>query len=235
MSLPPIRILVAEDDPSMRRLLRRILEAGNYAVAEATDGTSAWNALFSTPAPDLVLLDLALPGRDGLSIVRELRARGGVVPIVVVSSHAEETRKVEALDLGADDYITKPFGAPELLARLRVALRHRLQRDGAPPVFRSGELAVDLVRRIVTLGGAEVKLSPKEYDLLRLLIAHAGRVLTHKAIMRALWDGETDVQYLRFYIRSLRQKLGDAPTNPRYILTEQGVGYRLREGSETRE
>lgn len=232
MSPPPICILVAEDDLAVRRLLRRILEAENYAVVEAVDGTAAWNALSGTPTPDLILLDLALPSRDGLSIVRDVRGRGCAVPIVVVSSHAEEMRKVEALDLGADDYITKPFGAPELLARIRVALRHRLQRDGEPPVFRSGNLGVDLVRRMVTLSGAEVKLSPKEYDLLRLLVAHAGRVLTHKAIMRALWDGETDIQYLRFYIRSLRQKLGDAPTNPRYILTEQGVGYRLREGGE---
>lgn len=232
MSPPPIRILVAEDDLAVRRLLRRILEAENYAVVEAVDGTAAWNAISGAPTPDLMLLDLALPGRDGLSIVRDLRARGSAVPIVVVSSHAEETRKVEALNLGADDYITKPFSAPELLARIRVALRHRLQREGEQPLFRSGDLGVDLVRRMVTLSGAEVKLSPKEYDLLRLLVAHAGRVLTHKAIMRALWDGDTDIQYLRFYIRALRQKLGDAPTNPRYILTEQGVGYRLREGGE---
>jgi two-component system KDP operon response regulator KdpE len=229
VSLPPIRILVAEDDPAVRRLLRRILETEHYTVTEAIDGTATWSALSDTPAPELLVLDLALPGRDGLTIVRDLRAQGSVLPIVVVSSHAEETRKVEALDLGADDYITKPFGAPELLARIRVALRHRLQREGEPPVFRSGDLAVDLVRRMVTVGCAEVKLSPKEYDLLRLLVAHAGKVLTHKAIMRALWDGETDIQYLRFYIRSLRQKLGDAPANPRYILTEQGVGYRLRE------
>jgi two-component system, OmpR family, KDP operon response regulator KdpE len=232
MSLPPIRILVAEDDPAIRRLLCRILETQHYGVTEAIDGNAAWNALSAALPPDLVLLDLSLPGRDGLSIIRDLRARDTALPIVVVSSHADETRKVEALDLGADDYITKPFGAPELLARIRVALRHRLQRDGEPPVFRSGDLVVDLVRRVVTLDGAEVKLSPKEYDLLRLLVVHAGKVLTHKTIMRALWDGETDIQYLRFYIRSLRQKLGEAPANPRYIQTEQGVGYRLRDSVE---
>jgi two-component system, OmpR family, KDP operon response regulator KdpE len=232
MSPPPLRILVAEDDLAVRRLLHRILEAQGYAVSDAADGNSAWAAATADPAPDLVLLDLALPGRDGLSIVRDLRAKGSMLPIVVVSSHAEETNKVEALDLGADDYVTKPFGAPELLARIRTALRHRLQREGEIPLFRTGGLSVDLVRRTVTLAGKEVKLSPKEYDLLRLLAAHAGKVLTHRFIMHALWDGETDVQYLRFYIRSLRQKLGDAPANPRYILTEQGVGYRLRESGD---
>lgn len=232
MTLRPLRVLVAEDDRAVRRFLHRILETQGYSVCDAADGNSAWAAITADQPPDLVLLDLALPGRDGLSVVRELRAVGSTLPVVVVSSHAEEPKKVEALDLGADDYVTKPFGAPELLARIRVALRHRLQREGEPPMFRSGELTVDLVRRVVTLGGTEVKLSPKEYDLLRLLVAHAGKVLTHKFIMRALWDGETDVQYLRFYVRSLRQKLGDAPANPRYILTEQGVGYRLREDGE---
>ena len=233
MTLPPLRVLVAEDDPAIRRLLHRILATQGYAVSDAADGDSAWVALTGAPPVDLVLLDLALPGRDGVTIIRDLRASGSMLPIVVVSSHAEEAKKVEALDLGADDYVTKPFSAPELLARIRVALRHRLQREGEQPLFRTGDLSVDLVRRVVMRGETEVKLSPKEYDLLRLLVAHAGKVLTHRFIMRALWDGETDVQYLRFYIRSLRQKLGDAPANPRYILTEQGVGYRLREAGET--
>jgi two-component system KDP operon response regulator KdpE len=146
----------------------------------------------------------------------------------VLSSRADEPGKVKALDLGADDYVTKPFGMEELLARLRAALRHRLQQQGERPVFRSGDLSVDLVRRIVTVRGQEVKLTPREYDLLRLLVAHAGKVLTHKFILREVWGSESDVQYLRIYIRALRQKIEAEPERPQYILTEQGVGYRLR-------
>ena len=136
------------------------------------------------------------------------------MPIIVLSSRTDEGGKVRALDLGADDYVTKPFGVDELLARMRAALRHRLQQQGERPIFRSGDLSVDLVRRIVTVGGSEVKLSPREYDLLRLLVAHAGKVLTHKFILREVWGGETDVQYLRIYIRSLRQKIEADPERP---------------------
>jgi two-component system KDP operon response regulator KdpE len=150
------------------------------------------------------------------------------VPIVVLSSRNDEIGKVKALDLGADDYVTKPFGIDELLARVRAALRHRLQQEGERPVFRCGELSVDLVRRIVTLGGQEVKLSPREYDLLRLFVAHAGKVLTHRFILREIWGGEGEVQYLRVYIRALRHKIESNPEQPRYVLTEQGVGYRMR-------
>ena len=150
------------------------------------------------------------------------------MPIIVLSSRADEGGKVRALDLGADDYVTKPFGMDELLARLRAALRHRLQQQGERPIFRSGDLSVDLVRRIVTVRGSEVKLSPREYDLLRLLVAHAGKVLTHKFILREVWGGESDVQYLRIYIRALRQKIEADPERPQHILTETGVGYRLR-------
>jgi two-component system KDP operon response regulator KdpE len=232
MTAAALRILVAEDEPAVRRLLRTILATQGYTVCEATDGDAAWAQLNTSPAPDLLLLDLALPGRDGASITSALRESGSAIPILVLSSHSEEPRKVELLDLGADDYVTKPFSTPELLARIRAALRHRLQREGERAIFRAGCLTVDLVRRIVCIGGSEVKLSPKEYDLLRLLVAHAGKVLTHKFLLRELWDGSADVQYLRLYIRALRQKLEQTPERPAYILTEQGVGYRLREADE---
>jgi two-component system KDP operon response regulator KdpE len=150
------------------------------------------------------------------------------VPIVVLSSRGDEAGKVEALDQGADDYVTKPFGMGELLARLRAALRHQLHVQGEKPVFRLGDLTVDLVRRIVKVRGEEVKLSPKEYDLLRLLVQHAGKVLTHRFLLSELWDPLTDAQYLRVYIRQLRQKIEADPERPQYVLTETGVGYRLR-------
>lgn len=164
----------------------------------------------------------------GFDVIEKLRDAKSAVPIIVLSSRTDEAGKVKALDLGADDYVTKPFGIDELLARIRTALRHRLQQEGEQAVFRSGDLAVDLVRRIVTVRGEEVKLSPREYDLLRVLVAHAGKVLTHKFIINEVWGGATDVQYLRIYIRALRQKLETNPERPRHILTEQGVGYRLR-------
>jgi two-component system KDP operon response regulator KdpE len=180
-------------------------------------------------AVDLVVLDLGLPGTvDGFAVIEGLRQRGSSVPIVVLSARTDEAGKVRALDLGADDYISKPFGTDELLARIRAALRHRLQQEGEKPIFKTGDLTVDLVRRIVTIRGQEVKLTPREYDLLRLLVAHAGKVLTHRFILREVWGTETDVQYLRIYIRTLRQKLEAAPEQPQLILTEQGVGYRLK-------
>ena len=145
----------------------------------------------------------------------------------MLSSRGDERGKVEALDLGADDYVTKPFGMAELVARIRTALRHRLQQQGAAPVFTSGDLTVDLTRRLVTSRGAEVKLSNKEWDILRLLVLHAGKVLTHRMIMQEVWGPTVDVQYLRIYVRQLRQKLEEVPDQPRHILTETGVGYRL--------
>jgi two-component system KDP operon response regulator KdpE len=147
---------------------------------------------------------------------------------VVLSSRGDESGKVEALDLGADDYVVKPFGMEEVMARMRTALRHQLQVQGERPVFKTGDLSVDLVRRIVTLGGEEVKLSPKEYDLLRLLVQHAGKVLTHRFLLTELWEPTTDPQYLRVYVRQLRQKIEADPERPQYVLTETGVGYRLR-------
>jgi two-component system KDP operon response regulator KdpE len=201
--------------------------AQDYRVDEAEDGEAALDFLKRNPV-DLIVLDLGLPGIDGLEVVQRLRSQGSSTPIVILSSRDDEAGKVAALDLGADDYVSKPFGVEELSARIRAALRHRLQQEGEKPVFKSGELAVDLVRRIVTVRGEEVKLTPREYDLLRLLVSHAGKVLTHKFVLHEVWGGETDIQYLRIYIRTLRQKLESDPERPSLILTEQGVGYRLR-------
>ena len=178
--------------------------------------------------PDLVILDLGLPDIQGHDLLRTIRARNESVPIMVLSSRGDEAGKVQALDLGADDYVTKPFGMEELLARMRAALRHQLQSHGERPIFRVGELSVDLVRRIVKVGERDVKLSPKEYELLRLLVQHAGKVLTHKFLLGELWDNLTDAQYLRVYVRQLRQKIEADPEQPQYILTETGIGYRLR-------
>jgi two-component system KDP operon response regulator KdpE len=225
--MTPLRILVVDDEPPIRRLLRTTLAAQDYRVEEAADGEAALDFLKRNPV-DLIVLDLGLPGIDGLEVVRRLRAGGNVTPIIILSSRDDEAGKVAALDLGADDYVSKPFGAEELSARIRAALRHRLQREGEKPLFRSGDLAVDLVRRVVTVRGDDVKLTPREYDLLRLLVSHAGKVLTHKFILHEVWGGETDVQYLRIYVRTLRQKLEADPERPSLILTEQGVGYRLR-------
>jgi len=223
----PLRVLIVDDEPAIRRFLRAGLGAQGYQVSEAQNGQAALDQ-FRKSAPDVLVLDLGLPDIDGFRIIEQLRESGSAVPIIVLSSRVDEVGKVRALDLGADDYVTKPFGVEELLARLRTALRHRLQQQGERPIFRSGELAVDLVRRIVTTRGAEVKLSPREYDLLRILVAHAGKVLTHRFILREVWGAETDVQYLRIYIRSLRQKIETDPDRPQLIVTEQGVGYRLR-------
>jgi two-component system KDP operon response regulator KdpE len=221
-------VLVVDDEPAIRRFLRLSFDAEGYQVAEAGDGRSALDSLQRTPA-DILILDLGLPDIDGLEIIRELRERGSPIPIIVLSSRTDERAKVQALDLGADDYVGKPFGIEELLARIRSALRHRLQQQGEKPVFRSGELSVDLVRRKVMVRGEEVKLSPRAYEVLRLLVAHAGKVLTHKFILDEVWDGATDVQYLRVYVRTLRKKIEADPDRPVLILTEPGVGYRLRE------
>lgn len=223
----PLRVLVVDDEPPIRRFLRTSLSAQGYDITEAEDGAKALEEV-RRRSPDVLVLDLGLPGIDGLEVIRRLRGSGASLPIIVLSSRVDEAGKVEALDLGADDYVTKPFGVDELLARIRAAMRHKLQQQGERPLFRSGGLAVDLVRRIVTVQGAEVKLSPREYDLLRLLVAHAGKVLTHRFILKEVWGADTDVQYLRIYIRQLRQKIEPNPERPHHILTETGVGYRLR-------
>ncbi len=222
-----IRILVVDDEPAIRRFLRAGLAAQGYVVAELERGLPAIDVA-RRKGTDLIVLDLGLPDIDGLEVIRRIRAAGSAVPIVVLSSRDNEAGKVEALDLGADDYVTKPFGIDELLARLRAALRHMLQQQGESPIFRSGDQTVDLVRRIVTVRGEEVKFSPREYEVLRLLVQHAGKVLTHKMILREVWTGDTDVQYLRIYIRALRQKIELDPERPTHIVTETGVGYRLR-------
>ncbi len=226
MSAAPVRVLVIDDEPPIRKLLRMGLTAQGYQILEAPNGKTALELL--KEAPDLIILDLGLPDVHGHELLQTIRARNESVPIVVLSSRGDEAGKVQALDLGADDYVTKPFGMDELLARMRAALRHPLQTQGDRPVFRLGELSVDLVRRIVKVGEREVKLSPKEYDLLRVLVQHAGKVLTHKFLLGELWDDLTDAQYLRVYVRQLRQKIEADPEQPRYVLTETGVGYRLR-------
>jgi two-component system KDP operon response regulator KdpE len=223
----PLRILVVDDEPAIRRFLRTSLTAQGYQIIEADTAKAALESMRRN-VPDVLVLDLGLPDRDGFEVIQELRGAGSALPIIVLSSRADEAGKVRALDLGADDYVTKPFGVDELLARIRAALRHRLQQQGEHPIFRVRDLAVDLVRRIVTVKDAEVKLTPREYDLLRILVAHAGKVLTHKFILREVWGTETDVQYLRIYIRTLRQKIEANPDQPELIQTEQGVGYRLR-------
>jgi two-component system KDP operon response regulator KdpE len=222
----PSRVLIVDDEPPIRRFLRTSLIAEGYLTVEAETGEEALSALAKNRV-DIVVLDLGLPDMDGLEVLKRVRA-DSTVPVIVLSSRADEPGKVKALDFGADDYVTKPFGMDELLARLRAALRHRLQQQGERPVFRNGDLTVDLVRRIVTVRGHDIKLTPREYDLLRLLVMHAGKVLTHRFILREVWGAEADVQYLRIYIRTLRQKIEAEPERPQYILTEQGVGYRLR-------
>src|SRR5579872_1983143 len=221
-------ILIVEDEPPIRRLLRTTLGAHDYRTLAAATGAEAMSAL-RHHRPDLVLLDLGLPDIDGIKLISDIRAQGPV-PIVILSSRGDEAAKVAALDSGADDYVTKPFGADELLARLRAALRHRLQQQGAERTFTSDDLSVDLVVRLVRRGAEDVKLSPKEYDILEQLVIHAGKVLTHKHLLREVWgiQSDGDVQYLRVYIRQLRQKLEAQPDQPTYILTEPGVGYRLQ-------
>ena len=221
------RVLVIDDEPPIRRLLRTSLGAEGFEVLEAENAEDAL-AMISAAKPDVAILDLGLPDLDGLDVIRGVRASGSKMPIIVLSSRAGERGKVEALDLGADDYVTKPFGIAELVARIRTALRHSFQVQGSEPVFNSGDLSVDLVRRIVTVKGAEVKLSPKEYGILRLLVIHAGMVLTHRFLMQEVWGPSCDVQYLRIYVRQLRQKIEAGPEAPAHILTETGVGYRLR-------
>jgi two-component system, OmpR family, KDP operon response regulator KdpE len=227
MNAGPARILIVDDEPAIRRFLRASLRAQGYVVSELDSGSPAIDTA-RRGGTDLILLDLGLPDIDGLDVIRQIRAQGSAVPIVVLSSRDAETAKVEALDLGADDFVTKPFGIDELLARVRAALRHRLQTQGEAPVFRAGDLKMDLVRRIVTVRGQEVKFSPREYEVLRLLARNAGKVVTHRMLLREVWGGESDVQYLRIYIRALRQKIEADPERPVHIVTETGVGYRLK-------
>jgi two-component system KDP operon response regulator KdpE len=228
MTTDGVPILVVDDEAAIRRLLRTSLPQQGFEVEEAATGGEALQQI-ARGKPDLLILDLGLPDMEGAEVIRKIRDSGSKLPILVLSSRGDERGKVEALELGADDYVTKPFGMAELVARIRTALRHRVQEQGGEPVFRRGDLVVDLTRRRVSRAGHEVKLSPKEYDILRLLVLHAGKVLTHRMIMEKVWGAAGDVQYLRIYVRQLRQKLEDNPERPRLIQTETGVGYRLAE------
>lgn len=228
MTLSAVKILVVDDEPPIRRLLRVGLATQDYDVSEAGNGKTARESV-KAELPDLILLDLGLPDTAGHDLLQGWREEGLTLPIVILSSRTDEAGIVKALELGADDYVTKPFGMNELVARIRVALRHRLQQQGEKPLFQTGGLSVDLVKRIVKVDGREVKLSPKEYDILRMLVQHAGKVLTHKFLLKEVWGNADDVQYLRVYVRQLRQKIELTPDQPQYITTETGVGYRLRE------
>lgn len=223
----PLRVLVVDDEPAIVRFLRTGLSSHGFVVLTASSGRAATEILEKEDV-NLMILDLGLPDMDGLDLIIRLRASRAMIPIIVLSSRGEERSKVEALELGADDYLSKPFGMDELVARVRVAQRHQLMREGERPVFRVGDLTVDLVRRLVTVRSEHVQLSPRQYELLRLLVQHAGKVLTRDFILREVWTGDSNVQYLRIYIRALRQKLELHPERPEYILTEIGVGYRLR-------
>jgi two-component system, OmpR family, KDP operon response regulator KdpE len=232
MTEQPIRILVVDDDPPIRRLLRFSLAGQGYRVSEASNGEQALT-MTATEKPELVVLDLGLPDVDGQEVIRRMR-EWSTVPIIVLTVREHEDEKVRALDEGADDYVTKPFGMPELMARIRAALRNRLQAEVKEPVFHSGDLTVDLARRTVTVGERDVKLTPKEYDVLRALVTHAGKVVTHRQLLREVWGpGYTNQpQYLRVYIGFLREKIEANPAQPQHILTEAGVGYRLRDLGE---
>lgn len=220
-------ILVVDDEPQIHRFLRPTLTAAGFVVESALKGADALQRLGKI-VPEIVLLDLGLPDMDGLEVLRAVR-KASAVPVVILSARDNEAEKVAALDAGADDYVNKPFGVAELMARLRTAMRHATVIAGTTAVFEAGGLVVDTLAHRVTLRGEVVKLTPKEYDLLQLLARHAGRVLTHRHILNAVWGaahGE-DAQYLRVFVRRLRQRIEVDPSDPRLILTESGVGYRL--------
>jgi two-component system KDP operon response regulator KdpE len=221
------RVLVVDDEPQIRRFLRTGLGGHAYAVLEASTGNGALDQVAASK-PDLLILDLGLPDIDGVELIKRLR-EWSQVPIIVLSVREREQDKIGALDAGADDYLTKPFGIGELLARMRVALRH-VSPTGEEPTFQTGELKVDLARRIVTVAEREVKLTPTEYSIFKFLVAHAGKVVTHQQLLRGVWGPEyqNESHYVRVYVGQLRQKLERDPARPRYILTEPGVGYRLR-------
>lgn len=229
MTSQPATILIIEDEAPIRRFLRASLHSHGYRVIEAATAREGMQ-LLTTELPDLVILDLGLPDGDGLDITVEVRTWSRV-PIIILSARGQERDKIAALDAGADDYLTKPFGVGELLARLRVALRHNLTSLSSTPVFVNGGLHVDLSRRQVFVDGAEVHLTPIEYKMLATLVQHAGKVITHQQLLRDVWGpGYTaETAYLRVYMGQLRQKIEAEPARPRYLITEPGVGYRLRD------
>jgi two-component system KDP operon response regulator KdpE len=228
MTSSTVKILVVDDEPPIRKLLRVGLTAEGYVVNEASNAATARQSA-NEDQPDLIILDLGLPDASGHDLLCEWREAGLLVPVVILSSRTDEAGIVKALENGADDYVTKPFGIHELAARIRVALRHRLQQQGEKAIFQTGGLSLDLVKRIVRVDSKEIKLSPKEYDILRVLAQYAGKVLTHQFLLKQVWGPAADVQYLRVYVRQLRQKIEEVPDQPHYITTETGVGYRLRE------
>lgn len=221
------RVLVVDDEAAILRFLKPALEANSYEMASAGGVAEAIKRI-AAETPDIVLLDLGLPDGDGKDVIRRAREWSDV-PIIVLSAREREAEKIELLDLGADDYVNKPFNVGELMARMRTALRHRMQRKAEIPVLRVGDLEVDAVRHRVTRAGTELKLTPKEFELLSFLARHAGRVITHKQILAAVWGPAhtEDTQYLRVYIGQLRQKIEEKPDDPRVVLTEPGIGYRV--------
>jgi len=223
------RVLVVDDEPQILRLLRASLGASGFEVVEAETGAEALKRA-AADAPEIIVLDLGLPDMDGKDVIRALR-EWSEIPIIVLSARAREAEKIEALDLGADDYVNKPFGIGELLARLRAALRHRLRQQGATPVVKAGDLKIDIARHKVTRGEAEIHLTPKEFDLLKLLAQNAGKVVTHRQLLQAVWGPAhlEDTAYLRVFIGQVRRKIdaeGDAAS---LIENAAGVGYRLRD------
>jgi len=222
-------VLVVDDEPAILRFLKPALTAGGYEVATASSMTEAVKAIAARP-PDIVVLDLGLPDGDGKQVIQTVRAWSDV-PIIVLSAREREAEKIEAFDLGADDYVNKPFGVGELMARMRAALRHRSQQVPQAPILRIGELEIDHAQHRVTLHGQETKLTRKEFELLFFLARNAGKVITHKQILNAVWGPAhtEDTQYLRVYVRHLRQKIEANPNDPKIIHTETGIGYRIAE------
>lgn len=227
------RILVVDDEPQIQRFLKPSLTAAGYEVIEAMTGTAALKAV-ATQAPDLVILDLGLPDMDGKDVIASLRT-WSEVPIIILSARDRETEKIAALDLGADDYVEKPFGIGELTARIRNALRHRGRSDAIPTILDVDGLTIDPIRRLVSRGTEAIHLTPKEYDLLLLLARHLGRVVTHRTLLTTVWGPAhgDDLHYLRVFIGQLRQKIERDPTQPRIVRTEPGVGYRMMDASDS--
>lgn len=232
--MTPVRIVVIDDEPQIGRMLRTQLAARGYEVDHYDNGNDGLLAIGENP-PDLVLLDLGLPDMDGVEVCRRIR-QWSAVPIIFLTVRDEEKTKVQALDVGGDDYVTKPFGLPELLARVRAVLRRKQEQPSTPSsIFESGDLRVDFTARSVTVGGQEVRLTPTEYELLRLFILHADKTLTHRQLLTQIWGPEstTETQYLHVFIRQLRRKLEPDPSKPRHFVTEPGVGYRFRSQPRT--
>ena len=224
------RVLVVDDELAILRFLKPVLEANDYEMVSSGTVAEALRRI-AADAPDIVLLDLGLPDGDGKQVIQRAREWSDL-PIIVLSAREREAEKIEALDLGADDYVNKPFQVGELMARMRTALRHRMLRHAQTPLLRVGAVEIDAVRHRVTRASAEIKLTPKEFELLSFLARHAGRVLTHKQILTAVWGPAhvEDTQYLRVYVGQLRQKIEDRPDDPQIVLTEPGIGYRVAEG-----